>query len=95
MAYGTDVDKVCEVLQKVATDHKEVSTDPAPRVRMRAFGASSLDFELLAWIEEPVLRGRIRHELHMRVYAAFNQADIEIPYAKQDIYIKEFPQTKS
>ncbi|MGJ8663018.1 MAG: mechanosensitive ion channel family protein [Marinicella sp.] len=95
VAYGTDVDKVCEVLQKVATDHKEVSTDPAPRVRMRAFGASSLDFELLAWIEEPVLRGRIRHELHMRVYAAFNQADIEIPYAKQDIYIKEFPQTKS
>ena len=61
---------------------------------MRAFGASSLDFELLAWIEQPVLRGRIRHELHMQTYDAFNQAGIEIPYAKQDVYIKELPAAK-
>jgi len=93
-AYGSDVNQVCAVLQKVAEDHPEVVEDPAPRVRMREFGASSLDFELLAWIPAPVLRGRIRHELHMQVYEAFNEAGIEIPYAKQDIYIKEFPGTE-
>ncbi len=90
-AYGSDVEQVCEVLQQVAADHQELVKDPAPRVRMRAFGPSSLDFELLAWIPEPVLRGRIRHELHMQVYDAFNAAGIEIPYAKQDVYIKEMP----
>ncbi len=90
-AYGSDVDQVCQVLEQVAKDHPDVINNPAPRVRMRAFGPSSLDFELLAWIPQPVLRGRIRHELHMDVYKAFNQAGIEIPYAKQDLYIKELP----
>jgi small-conductance mechanosensitive channel len=93
-AYGSDVKQVCEVLQQVAENHPELIKDPAPRVRMRAFGASSLDFELLAWIEQPVLRGRIRHELHMQIYDAFNEAGIEIPYAKQDVYIKELPAAK-
>lgn len=90
-AYGSDVDQVCQVLEQVALDHPDVINNPSPRVRMRAFGASSLDFELLAWIPQPVLRGRVRHELHMNVYKAFNQAGIEIPYAKQDLYIKELP----
>ncbi|WP_154222695.1 mechanosensitive ion channel family protein [Marinicella rhabdoformis] len=93
-AYGSDLKQVCDVLVKVAQSHSEVLQDPAPRVRMREFGASSLDFELLAWIAQPVLRGRMRHELHMAVYDAFNEAGIEIPYAKQDLYIKEFPHPK-
>ncbi|MBT8143278.1 MAG: mechanosensitive ion channel family protein [Gammaproteobacteria bacterium] len=90
-AYGSDVDQVCEVLSQVALDHREVCRNPAARVRMRAFGASSLDFELLCWIDEPQDRGRIRHELYMNVYKAFDEAGIEIPYAKSDVYIKEFP----
>lgn len=95
VAYGCDVRQVCDLLQKVGESHKETAAVPAPRVRMRAFGASSLDFELLAWIPEPVLRGRIRHELHMQVYEALNKANIEIPFTKQDVYIKELPNTDS
>ena len=95
VAYGADVRQVCEVLKKCATDHKEVLDDPEPRVRMRAFGASSLDFELLCWIAEPVLRGRLRHELFMDVYEALNEAGIEIPFSQHDLYIKEFPPQQS
>jgi len=91
VAYGADVRQVCEVLKKCATSHKEVLESPEPRVRMRSFGASSLDFELLCWIAEPVLRGRLRHELFMDVYEALNQAGIEIPFSQHDLYIKEFP----
>ncbi len=90
-AYGSDVDQVCQVLKSVADEHSDVCKSPAARVRMRAFGASSLDFELLCWIEEPELRGRLSHELYMSVYKAFDQAGIEIPYAKQDVYVKELP----
>ena len=42
--YGSDIDQVCEVIQNVAESHSEICTDPFPRVRMRGFGASSLDF---------------------------------------------------
>ena len=90
-AYGSDVDQVCDVLKSIADESDNVCKDPEPRVRMRAFGASSLDFELLCWIEEPVLRGKVVHELNMKVYKKFNEVGIEIPYAKQDVYIKEMP----
>ena len=90
-AYGSDANKVSDVLMAVANNHSEVIESPSARVRFRSFGASSIDFELLVWIAQPVLRGRISHELHMQIYEAFNAAGIEIPYAKQDLYIKEFP----
>ncbi len=90
-AYGSNVHDVTALLEKIAADNKDVCSHPEPRVRMRAFGESSLDFELLAWIERPEDRGRISHELYMQVYDGFNAAGIEIPYAKRDLYIKEMP----
>lgn len=91
VAYGSDLEHVSKTLMTVADGHQEVCREPRARVRMRAFGDSALDFELLAWITEPELRGKITHELLMAVYSAFDEADIEIPYNKQDLYIKEFP----
>lgn len=91
VAYGSDVDQVCEVLLAVGQAHPEVRPDPDPRVRMRGFGASSLDFELLVWIRNPEDGGRIRHDLFMSAYKALGEAGIEIPFTKQDIYIKEMP----
>ncbi len=91
VAYGSDVDQVARTLCEVGSEHAETCTDPEPRVRMRGFGASSLDFDLLVWIEHPEDRGRIAHELYMAIYKRFAAEDIEIPYSKQDLYIKEFP----
>lgn len=91
VAYGSDVDQVCEVLLDIARNTENLCDTPAPRVRMRGFGASSLDFELLAWIHEPVLRGRILHQLYMNIYKRFVAEGIEIPYTKHDVYIKEMP----
>lgn len=90
-AYGSDVDQVCQVLKDVANAHPEVCRQPAARVRMRGFGDSSLDFELLAWVNEPQYRGRIAHELYMALYKAFDEAGIEIPYPKRDVYVKSVP----
>ena len=90
-AYGSDVDEVCSLLTQVAEANPEVCSDPEPRVRMRGFGASSLDFNLLAWIEKPEDRGRISHDLFVQIYKTFAEHDIEIPYAKQDVFIKELP----
>jgi len=88
VAYGSDVDEVCSVLEETANSHPEVVKQPAPRVRMRAFGTSSLDFELLAWIDHPEKRGRIRHDLLKNVYKDFKQNGIEIPFPQTDIHLK-------
>ena len=91
VAYGTDLDKVCTILQNIGDTADNICKTPNPRVRMRGFGASSIDFELLVWIDEPVLKGRVTHSLLMTVYKRFTQENIEIPYNKQDVYIKEMP----
>jgi small-conductance mechanosensitive channel len=90
-AYGSDIDKVEEVLLGCVEGVEHVVDEPSPRVRFRSFGASGLVFELMAWIEKPVFRGRVLHALNGKVYKAFNQAGIEIPYSKQDVYVKELP----
>jgi small-conductance mechanosensitive channel len=90
-AYGSDVDQVREVLMSCIEGVGHLSDTPEPRVRFREFGSSGLLFELLAWIDEPVYRGRVLDALHVNVYKAFNAAGIEIPYSKQDVYVKELP----
>ncbi|HFD86972.1 MAG TPA: mechanosensitive ion channel family protein, partial [Gammaproteobacteria bacterium] len=91
-AYGSDIDQVRSVLLDIGMKNDLTCPEPAPRVRFRALGASSLDFELLCWVDEPALRGRATDALLTEVYKRFNAEGIEIPYSKQDIYIKEMPQ---
>ncbi len=91
VAYGSDVDEVRDLLLSCVEDAPHLVPEPAPRVRFRTFGASGLDFELLAWIEKPLFRGRVLDDLNRRVYMAFNAAGVEIPYSKQDVYVKELP----
>ena len=92
VAYGSDIDKVREILMDIALNADDVCDDPEPRVRFRQFGASSLDFELLCWIDQPVLRGRVIDSLNCKVYKRFIEDKIEIPYSKHDLYIKQMPE---
>jgi MscS family membrane protein len=94
VAYGCDIDQIKQILLSTAENEEGVCDKPEPRVRFRNFGASSLDFELLGWIAEPMLRGRVIDALYSDIYKQFNQQGIEIPFNKQDIYIKELPQQK-
>ena len=91
VAYGSDIDHVIATLDEVAADNPDVLDSPAPRVRFRRFGDSSLDFELLGWIARPVDRGRVKHELHCALYKAFNSKDIEIPYPQRDLHVRTMP----
>jgi MscS family membrane protein len=88
VAYGVDIDRVHAVLLDVARQQAEVCCEPAPRVRFRAFGDSSLDHELLCWVEKPVLRGRVSHALNTAVYKRFLAEGIEIPFPQRDVHIR-------
>jgi small-conductance mechanosensitive channel len=93
-AYGSDVDQIDNLLVEIAEAEPEVCEKPEPRVRFRAFGPSSLDLELLAWVDEPELRGKVVHKLIMTIYKRLQQEGIEIPYNKQELFIKEMPATQ-
>ncbi len=91
VAYGSDVDQVRAVLQEVADNNQYFCRDPEPRVRFRKFGDSSLDFEILGWIEDPGTRGLVLDSMNTAVYKALVKAGIEIPFPKRDVYIKQLP----
>ncbi|VAW68663.1 Potassium efflux system KefA protein / Small-conductance mechanosensitive channel [hydrothermal vent metagenome] len=95
VAYGSDIDQVKQILAEVALEEKYVCQNPEPRVRFRSFGNSSLDLDLLCWVEDPSLRGQVVDILLTTIYKAFNSQGIEIPYTKQDLYIKELPEKKT
>ena len=92
VAYGSDIDKVRKILKEAADNEPLVCRNPAPRVRFRVFGPSSLDFELLFWVAKPEQRGQALDKMNTVVYKRFNEEHIEIPYSKQDIYIKGLPE---
>lgn len=87
VAYGSDIDLVREVLMKVAENSKYVVKEPTPRVRFRTFGDSSLNFQLMGWIDEPVLRGRALDELNCAVYKSFQEHNIQIPFPQRDVHM--------
>jgi small-conductance mechanosensitive channel len=90
-AYGSNADHVLRVLESVAAANTHLCDKPEPRARFRAFGASSLDFELLAWIEEPNERGLRLHELNLEIYRRFAEEKIAIPFPQQDVWIRQLP----
>jgi small-conductance mechanosensitive channel len=55
---------------------------------MRGFGDSSLDFELLCWVEHPSQRGLISHELYMDIYKRLRSEAIEIPFPQRDVWMR-------
>ncbi len=91
VAYGSDIDQVKQILQDIANNEADVCKDPDAKVRLRRFGNSALEFELLCWVENPELRGRVVDTLNTTIYKQFNVHGIEIPYAKHDVYIKQMP----
>ena len=87
VAYGSDVDRVKEVLQEAAQSVESVVPDPAPRVRFAEMGDSSLVFRVQGWIDEPAQRGICIDGLNTAIYKALAQADIEIPFPQRDVHV--------
>lgn len=91
VAYGSNIDEVERIVLDIADKNENALQKPAPRVRFRMFGASSLDYELLVRVESSAKRGITTHELNREIYKTFATEGVEIPFAKQDLYIKELP----
>jgi small-conductance mechanosensitive channel len=87
VAYGSDIDKVREVLLGVAANSRHLLAEPKPIVRFSEFGDSSLNFQLMGWIDEPVLSGPAIDELNTAIYKRFAKEGIEIPFPQRDVHL--------
>jgi len=94
VAFGSDIEQVKLVLMNIAQSSTDVCDSPTPRVRFREFQESSLFFQLLCWIEEPALRGRVLDNLNMEIYDKFNEEGIQFPFPHRTLHIANWPEDK-
>ncbi len=89
VSYGSDPEKVREILLSVAASHSDVLSDPKPDVIFRDFGDSSLDFELRVWTTRRVQTPQIlKSDLYFLIFRAFRENGIEIPFPQRDLHLK-------
>lgn len=92
VAYGSDPEKIRELLLEVAKEEPAVMDDPEPDVFFEDFGDSSLNFLLRVWTVELTSRpGLLKSKLNFAIAKKFKENDIKIPFPQRDIYIKEKP----
>ena len=88
VAYGTDTRKVEALLLEAAREHPMVLTSPAPNAYFMAFGASSLDFELRAYLRDVNWVLVTKSDLNFAIEEKLRNAGIEVPFAQRDINLK-------
>jgi potassium efflux system protein len=88
VAYGSDVDKVMQILLDCLHKHEAVLDHPAPYVLFKGFGDSSLDFEARGYIGDVAWRIFIESELRVAINRAFAEAGIEIPFPQRDLHLR-------
>lgn len=88
IAYGSDTRLVHRTLLRIARENRRILKDPEPSVVFRAFGASSLDFELRVHIPNRDHFPDTVHELHMAIDDEFRRQKIEIAFPQQEVHIK-------
>jgi small-conductance mechanosensitive channel len=95
VAYGSDTEKVKEILLDIANNHPSVIKDspqvPNPMVLFLAFGDSSLNFELRCYIDQIDYRLRVLSEMNFAIDKAFREHGIEIPFPQRDLHIRNWP----
>ncbi len=87
VSYDSDLRLVEKTLLAVAAENHALADKPEPRVRARSFGDSSIQFQLLVWVQDPRHRGRETHNLLKMIHNAFQEQGIEIPFPRQDVQL--------
>ena len=88
VAYGTDTEAVKETVMAIANAHEKVLKDPAPFVRVAAYGASAVQIKARVWTKNSDY-WTVNFDLLETVKAEFNKNGIEIPFDQLDVHIKQ------
>jgi len=94
VAYGSDTGQVRDILLAIAEENEDViktGSVPKPIVLFRAFGDSSLNFELRVFLNDVDSRIRVVSDINFAIDKAFREASVEIPFPQRDLHVKSLP----
>ena len=89
VAYGSDLEKVRDILLEAAKAHPRCSQEQEPVCFLRAFGDSSIDFVLFLWVDD-VENGRwsVQSEVMFTIWHQFAENGVTIPFPQRDLHLK-------
>jgi small-conductance mechanosensitive channel len=89
VVYSSDMRLVKETLMTAATSLTWRSPKMDPIVIMRAFGSSSVDFEVSVWLEDPWAIGQYISGLNEAIWWSLKDAGIVIAFPQVDVHFDE------
>lgn len=87
VAYGSDLEKVKQVLLTAATSNSKVMTEPAPGAYFTGFGASTLDHELRFYVRQIGDRGTTSDEVNRAIDKLCRENDINIAFNQLEVHL--------
>jgi len=89
VVYGSDVNKVKDVIIKTLKKVENVIEDPEPSVVFVKMNDFSLDFKAKFWVEDISQRYAAKEKATCMIYDALNKAKINIPFPTSTVYLKK------
>lgn len=89
VSYGSDIDKVKNLLLDIAKKTEGVEKEPAPSSYFTEFGEYALKFLLIAWVDSPKKQFAVKAKINEEIYRRFKKEGIEIPYPTQNVIVKK------
>ena len=92
VSYDSDMVQVQDLMLQAAKESPRVLDNPAPNVWMTEYGDSSVNFAILAWINDPEGGvGNVQSDVLNRLWWLFKEAGVEIPFPQRDLNVKHWP----
>lgn len=88
VAYGSDIDLVCRVLEESTRQHKEISNELEIDIRFQDFGTSSLDFQILFYSENIFQIEKVKSDIRKIIDRNFRKNGITVPFPQVDLHYK-------
>jgi small-conductance mechanosensitive channel len=88
VAYGSDVDLVIKILETSAIEHPDIFGKELIEGRLRSFGSSSLDFELLFFSKNIFRIDKVKSDIRRIICQNFAKENIIIAFPQLDVHVK-------
>ncbi len=95
VAYGTDTNRVRELLRDITQHNENVLDDPAPIITFDQFADSTLNYTVRAFLAGVDQRLETTHQLHTEIHRRFAEEGIEIAFPQRDLHIRSDARTQS
>ncbi|MFL5189627.1 MAG: DUF3772 domain-containing protein [Microvirga sp.] len=76
---ASDPDQVAEIMRKAALAHREVMSEPAPRVLFKKVTENTIDFDLISFVDDIDAAGRVSSDIYFEIFRGLRKAGIGVP----------------